>query len=283
MKCPTPITIKDKREWTSSKVMAVPCGKCGACKQSRRNMWIFRLEQEYMDAVNGFFITLTYSDENLVFNNKGEGYAILCKDHLQKFLKRYRYYHKKSPFEYPMRYYAVGEYGTKFGRPHYHILLFNLNIDLYSKLTDIWKLGFVDASSITGGAIAYVAKFHVNANEDEYDRVAEFATMSRNPGIGAGYLQRVKDWHTPGSDILRGYVRKGEYICSMPRYYREKVFDDVEKAGVSGQNQLRAEKMYNSEINRLRQFGIDNPDEYLWQSLMNDSQKVRRKKELDSL
>lgn len=265
--------------------MAVPCGQCGACKYNRRAMWAFRLRQEQHDALNCWFITLTYSDEHLTFNNKGDGYAILVKKDLQRFIKRLRYHHKKTDFyalyapHYVLRYYAIGEYGELFGRPHYHIIAFNLSPELYSKIHDIWPEGFVTIEPVIGGAIFYVAKFHVNANSDKYDRPEEFATMSRNPGIGAGYLDRIGDWHH--RDGLRGFVTSGQFKLPMPRYYKEKLFNDVEKSGLAGKSGLQEEMRYESEVNRLRQLKIENPDLYMFESYFHYASKVKRKSDRD--
>ena len=58
----------------------------------------------------------------------------LVKKDIQDFLKRLRYHEKgyqswenpkNNKIENPIRYLACGEYGTKGGRPHYHMALFN--------------------------------------------------------------------------------------------------------------------------------------------------------------
>ena len=87
-----------------------------------------------------YFITLTYNDESLPRTK--EGYPTLLKKQVQDYIKRLRNAHvaylkkeqRKVHNEYkitgkPIRYYAVGEYGSQTRRPHYHILLFNYEID----------------------------------------------------------------------------------------------------------------------------------------------------------
>lgn len=63
--------------------------------------------------MESYFITLTYSEKNIPENMSLE------KSHLQKFFKRLR-----KQLTSKVRYFAVGEYGTKKGRPHYHVILF---------------------------------------------------------------------------------------------------------------------------------------------------------------
>jgi hypothetical protein len=117
---------------------------------------------------------------------------------------------------------GVAEYGGKFGRPHYHFIIFtDGGIDLgkekrvWSKATSGWKtifpdsdfakawskdgdsIGHVDISPIFRGSdarkivqyvVGYIVKKLTNeeAIEREYGdtRKPEFATRSTNPGIG---------------------------------------------------------------------------------------------------
>ena len=155
----------------------VPCGKCLPCQKKRRSEWSLRLEHEYMFSDSAFFITLTY-DENSLPRTK-EGYPTLVKKHVQNYVKRLRNDHvryvtqqlKISKKEVknvskPIRYYTVGEYGSKTRRPHYHILLFNYDIANISPLSNQWKntntnisYGHVDIGTVTASSINYVTKY----------------------------------------------------------------------------------------------------------------------------
>ena len=116
----------------------IPCGKCLNCKKKRRSDWSLRLEHEYLYSDSALFITLTYNDASIPRNR---GIATLNKKDLQDYIKRLRNSHvayvsrelgiRKSEVKNvskQIRYYAVGEYGSKTNRPHYHILLFNYDI-----------------------------------------------------------------------------------------------------------------------------------------------------------
>lgn len=64
MKCPSPVTIKNPNPLKKGYI-AVPCGKCGACRKNRRASWTFRLTKEAKNSKNSFFVTLTYNDEEI--------------------------------------------------------------------------------------------------------------------------------------------------------------------------------------------------------------------------
>lgn len=110
----------------------LPCGKCPYCLQRRANNWIFRCQQELKVSDSAHFVTLTYEQPP---HTLGTGMMTLYKPDLQNFFKRLR----KIPREYsskPIRYYAVGEYGSENRRPHYHIILFNSDPD---SVNEAWR------------------------------------------------------------------------------------------------------------------------------------------------
>lgn len=88
--------------------MMAKCGKCDECRLERVRNWTYKIWLENLNHKQSCFITLTYAD-----NEKGKN---LNKHDLVKFIKRLR---KK----YTFKYFAVGEYGEKKGRAHYHIII----------------------------------------------------------------------------------------------------------------------------------------------------------------
>lgn len=91
-------------------------------------------------------------------------FPVLCKRHVQNFLKRIRktisYYISENE---TIRYYACGEYGTKHFRPHYHLLLFFESESVAKSIVQIvrscWKFGRVDVQSSKGKCASYVSKY----------------------------------------------------------------------------------------------------------------------------
>jgi len=170
----------------------VPCGKCVGCRMQRAKEWKIRncLELEY--AREAYFVTLTYDDDNVPFNECGE--PVLVKRDLQLFLKRLRKYIGQ------FRYFGCGEYGENTGRPHFHLLLYGhlegfelVGVSRFSNPTILkaWNKGHILVESVDPGSIAYVCGYVEKKQADpkwfDYP-VKPFLVMSRKPGIGMVYL-----------------------------------------------------------------------------------------------
>ena len=150
---------KDNRH---HKGIQIPCRQCTGCRSEYSRQWAMRILHESSLYTNNIFITLTYDAEHL------PEYGTLVKKHFQDFMKRLRKkYNKKK-----IRYYQCGEYGEKFGRPHYHAIIFNHTFpdmkrvpgkhkDLYTSeiLKKIWKKGHVSIGTVNFETAAYVANY----------------------------------------------------------------------------------------------------------------------------
>lgn len=203
----------------------MPCGKCLACLGRRRDEWAFRLGVEERYSSSSFFLTLTYSDDNVPeawSDRHGCMLPIFSKRDVQLFLKRLR---KKRPHD-NLRYFCVSEYGGQFGRPHYHMILFNAvgtQADIHEDCLRAWDLGIVHIGSVTDASIKYVCKYCL-AYEDEYKSETPdkpFMLCSRRPGLGYHYINdstRARFGRNPDSLIgLSGVVH------FVPRYIRNKL------------------------------------------------------------
>lgn len=211
MKCISPVYVR--------KVMThVPCGKCAFCIKKAIDAWCLRLSHEMEISSSAFFITLTYDNEHIP---PGEE---LCKRDLQLFIKRLRKVNSG------IRYFAIGEYGTEKGRPHYHAVIFNL-IDL-SLVNSAWcdingnSFGHVVGDRATMGRIRYMVEYMALPTQDNGKEKA-FRIMSRRPGIGFCYVQKWKGFHKARSDSV-------VYVFStpnaMPRYYKDKMYNVHQRA-----------------------------------------------------
>src|SRR5215510_9794397 len=107
------------------------CGKCIGCKDYRRQCWMLRLLMEQKDHQFSTFVTLTYDKKH---KPKKLDYG-----ELQEFLKRYR-----GNLKYPIRFFAVGEYGDRTQRPHWHLIMFE-SYEIFSEelIDKAWQRGHV--------------------------------------------------------------------------------------------------------------------------------------------
>lgn len=212
--------------------VAVPCGQCIGCRLERSRQWAMRCVHEATLHDENYFLTLTYDDDHLP-----EG-GTLVKSHHQLFLKRYRKHHK-------IRFFHCGEYGDENHRPHYHSLIFghvpgdlvfaekNHNGDpLYISpfISKLWDKGSHRIGALTFESAAYVARYIVKKvtgekAEDHYQSVdletgeihtiiPEYITMSRRPGIGAGWYDRWKSDVYPADDV----IMRGQQM-RPPKFY----------------------------------------------------------------
>lgn len=143
------------------------------------------------------FVTLTYSEDHIP-----AGASLQPRD-LQLWLKRLR----SAIAPAKVRFYAVGEYGDKTQRPHYHVALFGLPVrvplDKHSQTCECvlcasWSMGLVHVGAITMESAAYVASYTVKKMTQVTDprlagRHPEFARMSLRPGIGHSAMRSFKE------------------------------------------------------------------------------------------
>lgn len=227
------------RELKNSRETKIKCGNCVGCRIERQEMWSIRCLAESKMHAENCFLTLTYDDDHLPL------YGALVPRDLQLFVKRMR--NECGKF----RYFAVGEYGEKDKRPHYHMLVFGYNFpdrvrcnSVYSKrpvyrsdlLERVWKYGFSTIGDVTYASAKYVAgyvlkKVSYQGADHLYERLdyrtgeiqvvpREFARMSLKPGIGHSWLVKYwRDLYATGHDAFIVDGRKHK----IPRYFDEQM------------------------------------------------------------
>lgn len=253
MACITPTLIKNPDKLSGERFITVPCGQCPACRKQRAQQWTFRLRKELEHSYFAHFITLTYDEENVPY---GDGHMSLCTRDLQLFWKRLRKLHDRR-YVTDIRYYAVGEYGGRTARPHYHAIVFDCWCDrLYS---DAWPHGNVHVGKVTNSSIAYVTGYVMKPSvvkELENDSKIERTRPFMSKGLGEAYITpAIREWHNATDD--RGYVvGPGGEKSPMPRYYRYKLFSDYKRRKMG--KKASAEHMKRAtEI--MRKWKRDNP------------------------
>ncbi len=195
--------------WKSVPIM-IPCGKCRGCLMDRSREWADRCALEALSWEHNYFVTLTYNDEHLPLSDIS-GFPTLVRSDVQNFLKRLRVTFERKYSHSGIRYFGCGEYGTRNGRPHYHLILFNTPLpDLkYFKsnrgimyyrselIEKLWPFGFVMVGEVNWQTSAYTARYCLKKRDgvdaqvayDEVGIARPFTCASKNPGIGAFWYQ----------------------------------------------------------------------------------------------
>lgn len=240
--------------------LMVACGSCIVCRKQRAREWALRLEHEKLYSCFEIFTTLTYEQKYVP-----KCYSVIMCD-VQYFFKRLRKNTKSK-----IKYYAVGEYGGKFGRPHYHMLLY-----VYDKkyteeewmgkyvngivlkeglIREAWPYGFVFNGTVQEGSINYVVEYQDKQIMKHYgvklnNRRSPFRIMSQ--GIGEKYLiDNAKELN----DNLGVKIR--DKIVALPRYYKKKLNIDKKRLIDSGKKlELKAVKKFMKK-RKLRQMNAN--------------------------
>lgn len=207
-------------------------------------------EKEYWDKAG--FVTLTYNDEHIPL-----GETLVKKD-LRNFFKRLR---KNTGLK--IKFFASGEYGEKYDRPHYHAIIFGIDpsdhiLDLDNRdpkrrglilegpVLDAWtlrgeKLGDCTIGVVTSDSARYVAGYihkKFGVPRDFYksqDLETPFQAQSR--GLG---LQFALDNKSELENDL-GFTVKGVHY-GLPRYYTKQL--DLNNASLIREATLRQIEVY---------------------------------------
>lgn len=256
--------------------LMLTCSQCIGCRLRRSAEWATRCIHESKSQPYNAWLTLTYDDEHLPSRywtgatNPRTGKKIysgtLHKEHPQKFLRALRKAlgregRRAARGQHPsilhadmglrpmpllkLRYYYGGEYGEKYGRPHYHLCLFGIDLadkkfnnttdqdfKLYTSetITKLWTHGTHLIGELTWETAAYTARYIMKKitgkkQEKHYEKldhdtgeiiktIPEYNDMSRRPGVGQFWIDKyIKDVYPHDYVIVRGNKTR------PPRYY----------------------------------------------------------------
>jgi len=257
MQCPTPLRIHPKRPIVPTKdwvpYFYVPCGKCPVCLQNKANEWAFRLKQELFVSKTSYFITLTYDDEHLPRDDNGN--PCFSKTHLQKMLKLLRYYNKKTT-DAKIKYFINSEYGSKYCRPHYHCIIFNIadSIDKDELFSKIWPYGYVNFGTCNSKSIAYTTKYALKGTIIKDGRMLPIKLQSKSLGIS--YIKEKGNFNKQNNAF---YALDKQTKINLPRYYREKIFTEDERQQHFNQSTTEYAERFRERVN---QFSNDSNKSY---------------------
>ncbi|QCQ85001.1 replication initiator protein [Blackfly microvirus SF02] len=204
--------------------ISVPCQRCIGCRLERARLWAIRCMHEKRMHSESAFVTLTYANEHLP-----SGLSLVKRD-VQLFMKRLRKVRCSG-----LRFFACGEYGEQYRRPHYHVLFFNTSFpdmrfykmsaggdSLFksAELKSLWPLGENIVGGVTFDSCCYVAGYCTKVVRGDAavahygSRLPEFSLMSRRPGIGRPWFEKFYDEaYAHDSAIMN------EREVGLPRYY----------------------------------------------------------------
>lgn len=171
--------------------LEVACGKCEECIGQKTSALKNAIKLEMASTgLRPWFLTLTYRTECLPFDG-------VNKRHVQSFLKRLRSrlaYHFKDLGEF--RTFYVSEYGSKYHRPHYHMLIFGIDPLRYMSystfhgiIADCWRYGFTHERQCDIGCAKYVSKYLYKGSNVPEGQNPNFRCGSiKNGGLGCGIV-----------------------------------------------------------------------------------------------
>ncbi|AXL14522.1 replication initiator protein [Microviridae sp.] len=184
--------VFNRRDGLEGSEMTVKCGGCLGCRLDYSRNWAIRSVHEASLHSQNCFVTLTFNNESLFSRDDPRS---LDSTDVPKFMKRFRRYLDYRNIEHDIKYFHVGEYGEKFKRPHYHLLLFNYDFPdkkplifrsykmgnypnqlLYTSeiLKKLWPFGHSSIGSLTFNSAAYVSRYMLKKQKGNVDYVSGF-------------------------------------------------------------------------------------------------------------
>lgn len=201
------------------------CGTCPLCRSQKASEYAFRSICESVKYPQDIlFVTLTYKSEFLPKN----GVEVSA---CQKYFKRLRAWLSERRMPTDFRYFLVSEYGAKYGRPHYHFILWNFPVKCFKTLFQMegslrfaWMtykfdndgkrqyvyskrkrryypirttLGLIDIKYVTpeNGCTAYITKYFRkdSGNKLNYPNKTFILSSRKNGSIGASVIDDMRD------------------------------------------------------------------------------------------
>lgn len=255
MPCKKPIYLRHLATKDNPQGIEVDCGQCTACRMKKAHQWALRCINELQYWKDSSFVTLTYSDEFLP-----SSYSVY-KPVLQLFFKRLRQclknntwrilyeklhkgesdpFAKKTQLKFTenigIKYFACGEYGEKYKRPHYHAIIFGLPAELHEvnkdghvlsgPLFESWTFGLIHLGSVSYDSIRYTTdyvykKYNGKVAKKVYgDLGLNVPFQLQSKGIG-------ERWFIDNREQLRKdffMYNRGKKV-GMPRYYKDKLYN----------------------------------------------------------
>lgn len=270
--------------------LMIPCGQCIGCRLDYSRQWANRCLLEASYHRNSWFATITFDDFHVPKSfgcDPATGEVIqdapvmtLTKRDWQLFMKRLRFNTGQQ-----IRFFMSGEYGTNTLRPHYHALLFGLELtDLVPyknspqgypyfnspTLDKCWtdengeSKGYIVVGKLTWETCAYTARYILKKHkgpgaQDAYAMAGlmpEFSLMSRRPGIARQYYDDHPDMFQ--YDEISLSTPQGGKSFPHPLYFRRLFEIDDPLTAIELSELRRLKVLRNNELKK----GLTDKDFY---------------------
>lgn len=211
----------------------VSCRECDQCAATYKNTWVARCVAEKQTLPFAYAITLTYADQLVQIDGEWHSVPPLgarvyrYKDVSNMWKRIRRAGQRKWGENIQLRYVIVGEKGTKFGRCHYHGVVFSdypiielgkiqgkkTNEFAYKRRLDwtLWGHGFVEFQQADRKGMSYALKYILKsrmtaersrgyAREGKTEWLASsYLWCSKTPSVGAMWLwDKIRDLEEKG-------------------------------------------------------------------------------------
>lgn len=255
----------------------IPCGTCEVCKANQARLKGERAMAEASMHVKNEVINLTYNNENMPRNKAGKP-TLKYKD-VQDFKKRLLKYWKQHYGAEGIKFLCASEYGENYGRPHYHMIMFNF--ETYDKydwgeskkgskqwrspaIEKLWGKGHVTIGEVTPETIQYVAnyclkKFKGKQAKGYYeimDIEPENVRGSNRNGLGSSFWGEHKETYEQHGKCFLGTF-SGVKTIHVNSYFDELIEREKGKEYLKTIKNERRELMEKRELTRAKTTGVD--------------------------
>lgn len=226
-------TMKDER----TAYVQIPCGKCIECRQQKARNWMVRLGEEIPNTQYNYFVTLTFSPEQLGKLRKKTNLSecnALFGIALRRSLERWRKDQKKSIKHWFIT--ELGHEGTE--RIHAHGILFSdkpLEWQVIEPGKDgnmckwkYWNYGKVYVGTyVSMRTVNYLMKY-VTKIDTDHKHFNGYIFCS--PGLGKTWLERMQQYYkyVPGESLDYFRLPNGSKV-KLPTYYKNHCYNEEER------------------------------------------------------
>lgn len=190
-------SIRHQKNPVSGLWTPYPCGTCTPCGINKSSAWQFRNLMEYQVMPSASFWTLTIADTSSALENRTPRQLI------RQFFDALRTSEARHGNSTQIRYFGCSEFGTTYGRLHFHMLIYGLAHHYivptpyhpFQPKTDRprhhigpWPYGHIDSAEYNQTTVRYTTDYLLKAKQQGSEL---FAT--RRPGIGSIGLRRYAD------------------------------------------------------------------------------------------